>query len=205
MTRTIQALKNHHKKLKQCNQCPDMLGKPVIGFPVLSKILLIGQAPGHKELEIHKPFAWTAGKTLFKWFSETGIEEENFRQQVYISAVCRCFPGKKPKGGDRVPSTDEIITCSNWLNTEINILKPELILPIGKLAISQFLDFNKLTEVIGTKHRININNKMTDIIPLPHPSGASTWHRTEPGKTLLAQSLKLVKKHTSWKNLLKTD
>ncbi len=205
MTRTIQALKNHHKKLKQCNQCSDMLGKPVIGFPVLSKILLIGQAPGHKELEIHKPFAWTAGKTLFKWFSETGIEEENFRQQVYISAVCRCFPGKKPKGGDRVPSTDEIITCSNWLNTEINILKPELILPIGKLAISQFLDFNKLTEVIGTKHRININNKMTDIIPLPHPSGASTWHRTEPGKTLLAQSLKLVKKHTSWKNLLKTD
>ncbi len=205
MTRTIQALKNHHKKLKQCNQCPDMLGKPVIGFPVLSKILLIGQAPGHKELEIHKPFAWTAGKTLFKWFSETGIEEENFRQQVYISAVCRCFPGKKPKGGDRVPSTDEIITCSNWLNTEINILKPELILPIGKLAISQFLDFNKLTEVIGTKHRININNKMTDIIPLPHPSGASTWHRTEPGKTLLAQSLKLVKKHASWKILLKTD
>ena len=202
MTSNSQALKEHHSKLKQCNQCPDMLGKPVIGFPVMSQILVIGQAPGHKELEIHKPFAWTAGKTLFKWFSEIGIEEESFRQQVYISAVCRCFPGKKPNGGDRVPSSDEIKNCSTWLNTEIDILKPKLILPVGKLAISQLLDFNKLTDVIGTKHQININNQVIDIIPLPHPSGASTWHRTEPGKTLLDQSLKLIKEHIAWKNLL---
>jgi len=203
MSTNIQSLKNHHEKLKQCNKCTDMLGKPVIGFPANSKILLIGQAPGHKELEIHKPFAWTAGKTLFKWFSETGIEEKNFRQQVYISAVCRCFPGKKPKGGDRVPNKDEIFNCSNWLSSEIDILKPKLILPVGKLAISQLLTFNKLTEVIGIKHNININNQIIDIIPLPHPSGASTWHQTEPGKTLLAQSLKLVKEHASWKILLK--
>jgi uracil-DNA glycosylase len=180
-----------------------MFGRPVIGFPVMSKILLIGQAPGDKELEIHRPFAWTAGKTLFKWFSEIGIEEAGFRKQVYMSAVCRCFPGKKPKGGDRVPSNEEINNCSCWINAEIDILKPELILPVGKLAISRLLDFNKLTEVIGIKHRLSINSRLIDIIPLPHPSGASTWHRTEPGKTLLAQSLQLIKAHIVWLNLRK--
>jgi uracil-DNA glycosylase len=202
MTVNNQTLKNHHTKLKQCKQCPNMLGKPVIGHPVMSKILLIGQAPGHKELDIHKPFAWTAGKTLFKWFSLIGLDEEDFRQHVYISAVCRCFPGKKPKGGDRVPDKDEICNCSNWINSEIEILKPELILPVGKLAISQFLDFKKLTEVIGIKHQININNQLIDMIPLPHPSGASTWHQSDPGKTLLAQSLELIKEHSAWTSIM---
>lgn len=202
MSNNNQALKKHHKELQQCNKCLNMLGNPVIGLPNMSKILLLGQAPGHKELEIHKPFAWTAGKTLFKWFNEIGINEENFRQQIYMSAVCRCFPGKKPKGGDRVPDITEISNCSNWLKTEINILKPELILPVGKLAIGQFLNFKILTEVIGEKHKITVNDCEVDIIPLPHPSGASTWHITEPGKSLLLKSLKLVKRHSAWKRVL---
>ncbi len=197
----MQALFNHQKKLKQCQLCPQMIGTPVVGNPVKSPIILIGQAPGHKEIEVHKPFAWTAGKTLFKWFSGIGLEEDDFRQRVYMTAVCRCFPGKNPKGGDRVPDKEEIKNCSQWLHKEIELVKPKLILPVGKLAISQFFEFKKLTEVVGKKHRINLNNQLTDFIPLPHPSGASTWHRMEPGKELLNQSLRLIKKHAAWKQL----
>ncbi len=197
----LRQLQAHQQSLRQCTQCPDMYGPPVHGAAVKSNVMLIGQAPGDREIVLLRPFAWTAGKTLFKWLSSINLEESNFRNQVYMSAVCRCFPGKKPRGGDRVPSPLEIKTCAQWLNAEINLLQPLLIIPVGKLAISQFLTFKTLKEVIGLKHSISILDREIDLIPLPHPSGASTWHVTEPGKTLLRQSLKLIAQHPSIKQL----
>ena len=151
-----------------------MLGRPVTGNPVVSPVLLIGQAPGFKEIEVHRPFAWTAGKTLFKWFHQIGLDENNFRHKIYMSAVCRCFPGKNPKDGNQVPDRIEIKNCSSWLHNEMDLLKPELVIPVGKLAIGQLLKFKKLTEVIGQPHHIKLNQQRTNIIPLPHPSNAST-------------------------------
>lgn len=191
-------IKRHQSALKKCQQCPDMFGPPVSGYPVVSPIMLIGQAPGDKEILIPKPFAWTAGKTLFKWFNQLDVDETEFRELIYISAVCRCFPGKKPRGGDRVPNLTEIKTCSRWLNAELEILQPKLIIPVGKLAISQYIEVKKLTDVIGQVHHIKINDIQVDMIPLPHPSGASTWHTTEPGKTLLQDALNLIKHHPVW-------
>jgi len=195
----ISKLKQHQAKLRECTQCPDMTGPAVAGNPVASPIMLIGQAPGDKEIIIPKPFAWTAGKTLFKWFNQLGVDEEAFRNQVYITAVCRCFPGKKPRGGDRVPNLTEIKTCSRWLNAEIELLQPKLVIPVGKLAISQYLNVKKLTDVIGQLHQVELNGIRVDMIPLPHPSGASTWHITEPGKSLLQDALQLIKNHPVWK------
>jgi len=191
----------HQTALKQCRQCPDMIPPSVVGRPIASKILLVGQAPGDKEPELGRPFAWTAGKTLFKWFSSIGLDEEAFRQKVYMAAVCRCFPGKNPKGGDRVPNQNEIDTCVKWLDAEIEILQPRLILPVGKLAIQQYLSFDKLVDVIGQRFQQRVNGLDVDIIPLPHPSGASTWHRMEPGRTLLEKALVLIEKHDAWKKL----
>jgi len=171
--------------------------KPVVvGRPVSSRILLLGQAPGVKEPVLARPFAWTAGKTLFRWLeSVLGWDEETARSRIYFAAVCRCFPGKNPKGGDRVPDPAEIAACSLWLQREFEILKPRLVLPVGKLAISQFLEFDSLASVVGHQWPVNYHGHVCDLIPLPHPSGASTWHRMEPGKTLLQQSLKLLAKH----------
>ena len=192
----------HQLALAQCRLCPDMTPPSVLGSPVASKVLLIGQAPGDKEPVLGRPFAWTAGKTLFKWFSSIGLEEEAFREKVYMSAVCRCFPGKNPKGGDRVPSLKEFDVCSQWLVAEIELLKPALIIPVGKLAILQYLEFKKLVEVIGSSFEHTIYGYTVDIIPLPHPSGASTWHRMEPGKQLLEEALALIKGHDAWKQLI---
>lgn len=200
----------HQAQLSQCTLCPEMQGPPVFGEPNATKVLLIGQAPGFKEIEVHKPFAWTAGKTLFGWFQQIHIDEQQFRQSVYMSAICRCFPGKfnngvRLKNGDRVPHQDEIDNCSQWLDHEIEILQPELIIPVGKLAITRFIDFSKLTEVIGQCHRIKTSQLDCDVIPLPHPSGASTWPRTEPGKTLLSQALKLIGQHPAWQAMLEKN
>lgn len=197
----LKMLKQHQQRLRQCRQCPSMIPPVITGQTVLSEILLVGQAPGDKEGDLGRPFAWTAGKTLFKWFESIGIEEQAFRQQVYMAAVCRCFPGKNPKGGDRVPDKTEIASCAQWLDKELELLQPKLIIPVGKLAITQYMTANKLVDVIGKQFRLPVNGIEVDMIPLPHPSGASTWHRMSPGKELLAQSLDLLAQHGSWKKL----
>jgi uracil-DNA glycosylase len=191
----------HQEALKNCSRCPDMIRPVVVGQPVLSPVLLIGQAPGTREGVAGRPFAWTAGKTLFKWFAEIGLSEEVFRSRVYMAAVCRCFPGKNPRGGDRVPNPEEIDRCSVWLDAELRLLRPKLILPVGKLAIRQVLAADKLDQVIGTRQPFRRGDFSADIIPLPHPSGASTWHRREPGKTLLKEALRLIETHPAWQQL----
>jgi len=195
------ALEKHFAALRACERCPRMIGPVVQGRPVASKVLLVGQAPGDKEPKLGRPFAWTAGKTLFKWFEGAlGWTEDEVRDRIYFAAVCRCFPGKRPEGGDRVPSPEEIANCAEWLEREFALLRPQLVLPVGKLAIAQFLGERPLIETIGKKFRINYRGFAADCIPLPHPSGASPWHRMEPGKTLLNKALRLIAKHEAVKN-----
>ncbi len=201
MNEVSASLDRHQHVLRACNKCPNMIGPVVVGQPVSSPVYLIGQAPGAKEGGAGKPFAWTAGKTLFKWFNQIGLDEEAFRERVYMAAVCRCFPGKNPKGGDRVPDPSEMAACAAWMDAELTLLKPQLILPVGKLAISRLLAVNQLKDVIGQCHRSEFKGFSSDVIPLPHPSGASTWHRMEPGKTLLSHALKLVSSHPAWREI----
>ena len=194
----------HQEALLKCNKCEDMIGTPIVGYPIKSKIILIGQAPGIKEGKLKKPFAWTAGKNMFKWFSSIGLEEEEFRRNIYMTAVCRCYPGKNPSGsGDRVPSDIEIKKCSKWLDYEIETLRPKLIIPVGKLAISQFIIFDKLNDVVGKKIIYKKSKQNISIVALPHPSGLSTWYKKEPGKSLLYEALKTIKNNDEWKLILK--
>ena len=198
-----QLLSLHVEQLLQCARCPAMHKPVVSGGPVVSKVMLVGQAPGDKEPIMGRPFAWTAGKTLFKWFEQSaGLSEEQFRARIYMAAVCRCFPGKKPTGGDRVPSREEIANCSYWLEREMEILQPELVLAVGKLAIEQFLPSVRLVAVVGKIFRVKYAGHSFDLIPLPHPSGASPWHRIEPGRTYLADALQLARNHPAFKSLL---
>ncbi|MEK0451887.1 MAG: hypothetical protein RL088_4155 [Verrucomicrobiota bacterium] len=186
-------------RLRACTRCPKMHRPAVSGGAVLSKVMSVGQAPGVKEPVAGKPFAWTAGKTLFGWFTKScGWTEAQFRERIYMAAVARCFPGKTNAGGDRVPDPREIEACSSWLAAEIEILKPALVIPIGKLAILQFMEFDKLTDVIGGQFEVKKHGVRFDVIPLPHPSGASPWHRMEPGRTLLEQALARIKSHPAW-------
>jgi len=194
----LEALLAHQAELAACRRCPDMIGPVVMGSPVLSKILQIGQAPGPHEGGLGRPFAWTAGKTLFKWYARLGVDEETFRAKVYMAAVCRCFPGKQAKGGDRVPAAPEIRQCAEWLGRESELLQPELVIPVGKLAIAQLLAARTLDEVVGQRHRVVYLGRPVDVIPLPHPSGLSTWFKMVPGKTLLEQALQEIAAHPAW-------
>jgi uracil-DNA glycosylase len=204
MDPTLAALRRHQRRLAQCTRCPKMIGPPVMGYPVISPVMLVGQAPGAKEIERHLPFAWTAGKTLFGWFRGIGLDEEAFRRRVYMAAVCRCFPGKNSGGGDRVPDRQEVENCTTWLAAEFQLLRPRLVIPAGKLAIGLFLPVDKLDAVVGRLHQVRLFGFETDVVPLPHPSGASPWHRTEPGRTLLQNALALIAAHPAWAEVCKS-
>lgn len=179
-----------------------MCSAPVHGPALESAVMLIGQAPGVREGETGRPFAYTAGTTLFKWLGEaSGLDEEELRERIYIAAVARCFPGKAAKGsGDRVPTLLEIANCRPYLQREIEILKPKLIIAVGKVAISEVLGpdlFPKqasLVDVVGKKIAVTFHGHKTTVIALPHPSGVSRWPQTEPGKTKLRLALELLKK-----------
>ena len=173
----------------------------VVGPPVHGRVLLVGQAPGDKEPKLGRHFAWTAGRTLFSWFHEAlGWTEDETRGRVYFAAVCRCFPGKKAGGGDRVPEPDEIAECSHWLEAEMKILRPSLVIAVGKLAMNQFLVPALLTDRIGRVIPCTWRGYKFDLLPLPHPSGASPWHRVEPGLTLLRDALKKLAAHPAVRN-----
>ena len=201
------ALSVHVAELHACRKCPRMASTPVSGPAVRSDVLLVGQAPGVREPQLGRPFAWTAGRTLFRWFEEScGFGEDVFRAKIYLAAVCRCFPGKHPKGGgDRVPDDIEIANCAPWLDREIALLRPKLVIPVGKLAMGQFVEANTLAEVIGHVLPLERAGVRFDLIALPHPSGASTWHRMEPGKTLMRKALRLLAGHPALAGLIRPD
>lgn len=193
----ITKLRVLHADIDGCAACPKMFGPPVHGPPVASRILLVGQAPGPREGSFGRPFAWTAGRTMFGWFEAAfGATEERFREHVYIAAGARCFPGKASGGGDRKPDRDELSRCRPFLRGEVEILQPRLVIPVGALAIDEVLGYvGPLVEIIGTSRQTKFHGVDVDVIPLPHPSGASPWPRIEPGKTLTAKALALLAAH----------
>src|ERR1051326_5563472 len=173
-----------------------MLRACAAGGAVLSDVMIIVQAPGPREPTLKRPFAHTADQTLFRWFEQfCGMNEAAVRSKIYFAAVCRCFPGKAPGGTDRVPAPDEVRNCSPWMNEEIKILKPRLIIPVGRLAILQFIECEKLDKVIGRRFRARRAEEIFDLIPLPHPSGASPWHKIPPGKQLLEKAMRKIARH----------
>ena len=197
MTARIEQLRVLHAELARCTKCPNMVRPVVHGPAIETPIFVLGQAPGPREGALGRPFAWTAGKTLFRWLAEpTGADEDTIRRRVYFAAVARCFPGKAKGGGDRKPDPTEIAACKPWLERETHLLRPELVVPVGALAIAEVLGHTgKLDAIIGTKKRARYHGVDVDVIPLPHPSGASTWHRVEPGVTLFRRALNLLAKH----------
>jgi uracil-DNA glycosylase len=157
--------------------------------------MLIGQAPGKVETSGGRAFAGRAGKTLFKWLEGVGLNEATARDRIYIAAITRCYPGPSPSGrGDRVPSPAERANCDGWLEDELRIVRPRLLLPVGRLAIERFLPRLPLEELIGREHEVEHVGGRSLAIPLPHPSGASSWIHQSDHRVLLTRALERVGK-----------
>jgi uracil-DNA glycosylase len=196
MSRRLSVLLDAHATaLAACSRCSfdDPTIRPVVSSSRAPLAMLIGQAPGKTEVVDRRPFAGRAGRTLFRWFSEVGITEEVVRRRIYIAAVTRCFPGPSPSGrGDRVPSHAEISNCASWLEAEIALIRPRLIIPVGRLAIERFLGMSPLSELVGREHRVTDLPGRPVAVPLPHPSGASSWIHGPGHMQLVRTSLEII-------------
>jgi uracil-DNA glycosylase len=187
-------LASHRCALLACRRCGNPAGiTPIVSLAVAPKVMLVGQAPGQVEAAGGRPFAGRAGKTLFKWLERAGVDEPTARRRIYIAAVTRCYPGPHPSGrGDRVPSQREQDACAEWLEQELRIIRPKLVIPVGKLAISRFLPALPLDELIGRAHDVTHAGGSSIAIPLPHPSGASSWIYQGDHPRLLDRALRRI-------------
>ncbi len=155
--------------------------------------MLVGQAPGKSEAAGGPPFAGRAGTTLFKWLERAGMDEATAREWLYIAAVTRCYPGPHPSGrGDRVPRPAERALCGDWLDAELRIIRPPVLVLVGRLAIDRFLGPHPLDALVGRAHEVSHAGGHSLAIPLPHPSGASSWIHVPAHRALLHASLDLL-------------
>src|SRR5262245_6387756 len=194
-SKTLEArLGAHCEALAACRACglpSDVL--PIVSCAVRPNAMLVGQAPGQVEAAGGKPFAGRAGRTLFRWLERAGIDEETARNRIYIAAVTRCYPGPSPSGrGDRVPSPAEQDNCSAWLEQELRLIRPRLLIPVGRLAIARFLPNLPLDEIVGRAFDIEHAGRTSLVIPLPHPSGASSWIHQGDHPKLLDRALSRI-------------
>jgi uracil-DNA glycosylase len=189
------ALQSEMRACRKCAQAGYWIQPPAVTQGVGSaRMMTIGQAPGITEVEAGRPFNAGAGKRLFQWLSQAGIDENWFRTTQYMTSVTKCYPGRAKGGsGDRVPSRAEQKLCSPFLEEECRLVNPEVIIPVGRLAIGLFYPKTmKLTEIIGTQKQTE-NDAW--VIPLPHSSGASRWHQTEDNRALIEKAIVLIRAH----------
>lgn len=186
------------KEMRVCSVCKDQgcwVAPPAVTQgEETAKIITIGQAPGITEVEVGRPFNAGSGKRLFEWLAKAGIEENWFRTTQYMTSVTKCYPGRaKGGGGDRVPSTPEQKFCRPFLDREIALVQPEVMIPIGRLAIGLFYSKKlKLTEIIGTQTQTESG---AWVVPLPHSSGASRWHQIAENRLLIDKAIGLIEGH----------
>ena len=194
MKRLPVLLEQHSAALAGCRRCghgDDVL--PIVSPARTPKVMLVGQAPGRMEATSGRPFAGRAGSTLFRWLSRIGLDEETAREHIYIAAITRCYPGPSPGGrGDRVPSPRERELCAAWLDEELCLIRPRVVVPVGRLAIDRFLAPQPLDRLIGRAHDVEHAGGCALAIPLPHPSGASSWIHEAGHKAQLESALQLL-------------
>ena len=185
------ALDQHCADLLGCRRCAHGPGvQPIVARARRPGAMLIGQAPGQTEAGGGRPFAGRAGATLFRWLERAGMDEATAREWLYIAAVTRCYPGPHPSGrGDRVPSVSERERCGDWLDAELRIIRPKVIVLVGRLAMDRFLGAHPLDELVGREHPVTHAGGRSIAIPLPHPSGASSWIHAPEHRRLLEDAL----------------
>jgi uracil-DNA glycosylase family 4 len=185
-------LANLHARIRACTKCVGA-GYLPSAFPIVAgnasdRVMIIGQAPGAVELTTGLPFSGRAGAELRRWLAEAGIDETHL---PYRTSITKCFPGKAASGaGDRRPSPPEVALCAPWLDAELALVRPRVILLVGTLAIERFWGRVPLNEVVG-KSRIDGQRVL---IPLPHPSGASRWLNDPHNRHRLRRALLLVRR-----------
>ena len=184
------ALQRLQARIRACTKCVEAgylpSAFPIVAGKASNRVMIIGQAPGAVELTTGMPFSGRAGAELRRWLAQAGVDEAHL---PYRTSITKCFPGKAATGaGDRRPSPPEIALCAPWLEAELALVRPRVVLLVGTLAIERFWGRVPLSEVVGKSR----SDGERVLIPLPHPSGASRWLNVPENRRQLRRALLLV-------------
>src|SRR5437899_6467150 len=188
------ALRERQTACRECRVCVEAgiipEANPTFAGEWAAPFFLVGQAPGPAERETRRPFSGRAGKELDRWMLRAGFANaEEFRHLTYIAALMRCFPGRNKTGtGDLRPPPAAVKNCAHWLDAELELLEPQVIILVGQMAIARFLGPGPLEQRVGRSFGEN-----PVMVPLPHPSGQSPWLNDPLNRTLLERALTLIK------------
>jgi uracil-DNA glycosylase len=186
--RSLASLKRDQRT---CRACVDA-GYPLESMPVIApregqRAYLFGLAPGVVEGAERRPWRGRAGKTLRRWLE---LDEDEFYATFYCASVTRCYPGHARTGrGDRTPTPEEQRLCEHWRDAELRLLRPSLIVTVGGLAARRLLGVTSVTESVGRRYDID----GVVAIPLPHPSGASSWLNVPANRERVGAAVRMIK------------
>ncbi|HEU5227832.1 MAG TPA: uracil-DNA glycosylase family protein [Ktedonobacteraceae bacterium] len=187
------ALAMLQQRILACRLCQEHgyipIAHPIVSGRACDRVLVIGQAPGHRSVTKNKPFSGPGGRILQKWLEQAGFPPGYLHEHTYLSSLTRCDPGRNPRGnGDRKPSPQEIALCRPFLETELALIRPKVVLLVGTMAIEAYLGKAKLEDIIGTYRE---QDGML-FLPLPHPSGVSRWLNDPAHQKLQQQALAIL-------------
>lgn len=188
-----EALRRLEQQVLACRACEErgyiMRACPLFHNLPTADIMLIGQAPGRISAERRHHFSGPGGRVLRAWLERTGLPPPDFERRVFLTSLTRCFPGPARSGsGDRQPSPEECALCRPFLEAELAIIQPRLVLLVGKMAIDSFVPGaarRRLDELVGTF----FDDGERIYVPLPHPSGRSRWLNDPRHRALLERAL----------------
>ncbi len=187
--RSIGSLQRDNARCRACVEAGYQLESWPVRAPFHGqRAYLFGQAPGIVEGAERLPWRGRAGQRLRGWLR---LEGDELYERFYCASVTRCYPGRAASGrGDRTPTPREQDLCEFWRDWELELLRPDLIVTVGGLALRRLLGIATLTDAIGKSylHRDAI------VIPLPHPSGASGWLNDAANRARLGKALTHVRR-----------
>jgi uracil-DNA glycosylase len=164
-------LERHTELARGCVRCfPEGSNVPVVDAPKDVRVIL-----GRR---LDRRLAGRSGR----------LAGGDSRAEIYLSALARCFPGKTKGGGDKVPSRAMLTNCRPHLLREFELLAPGIVIPVGGLAIKELLGIRRLSEAVGEIYSYD----GVVYVPLPHPSGASTWLNVPENKARLIRALAVL-------------
>lgn len=187
----------YQRRMAACTRCvlagylPE--ANPVFHGYAAQRVMVVGQAPGPRAHATGVPWSGRSGEILRGWLAQAGFLAEEWRETWYLTSITKCFPGKAMQGkGDRAPSHAEQALCADHLEMELALVRPEIIVTLGKMAASRMIPGAgrlPLTEIVGTATEVDLPHGPVTVVPLPHPSGVSRWLNDPANRALVDQGL----------------
>jgi uracil-DNA glycosylase family 4 len=177
------------RDVESCRRCGlhKTRKNPVLGEGSLdARVMFVGEAPGFNEDLQGKPFVGKAGKIFDELLKSVGLD----RKDAYITNVLKCKPP-----GNRNPNPEEIEACTSYLDSQIAIIKPRIIVTLGSFSMSYIFDKfglekGKISNLHGRDFKITNLAGIEKIIPLYHPAVATY----NPGmKGMLIEDFRQIK------------